>query len=157
MEKILSKQSISPIVSTVLLVGITIALSIMIFLWTRGFVLEQIEKFGQSAEQVCQQLNFDTEIVSIGADFYELYIANRGNIPIYALDIKKIGKGKSEVDRKTIALAEGQSVKESITLKRITYNEIIVIPVILGNVRGKVNKKPYACPQKYGKRLSLPI
>lgn len=152
-----SKRGISPMIATILLIAITFALAIIIFLWARGFILEQVEKFGQNAEQVCDQINFDAEISSIGGNLYSLYITNRGNVPIYALDIKKIGVGKSEVDRRTISLSEAESTKTTITLERLSYDEILIIPVILGNVRGKVNKKPYDCPQAYGKKVSLPL
>lgn len=150
-------KGVSPVIATVLLIAITVTLAIVIFAWARGFITEQIEKFGKSAEQVCEELSFDAEITSAGANIYDFYIANRGNIPIYALDIKKIGPGKSMVDRRTIAITEGQSVKESITLERSIYNKVIIMPVILGNARGTANKKAYACPAQYGKQIELPL
>lgn len=151
------KRGVSPIIATVLLIAITVATAIVIFAWMRGFVAEQIEKFGKSAEQVCEELSFDAEITPAGANLYDFYITNRGNIPIYAIDIKKIGPGKSKIDRRTISIAEGQSVKESITLERSVYNTVLIMPVILGNARGTANKKAYACQQQYGKQITLPL
>src|SRR3989344_7187760 len=100
------KKGVTPIVATVLLIGITITLAIIIFAWARGFIAEQIEKFGKSAEQVCEELSYDADVVPAGANLYDFYITNRGNIPIYAIDIKQIGPGKSQVDRRTITIAE---------------------------------------------------
>ena len=151
------KKGVAPIVATVLLIGITITLAIVVFAWTRGFVAEQIEKFGKSAEQVCDELSYDADIVSTGANLYDFYMTNRGNIPIYAIDIKKIGPGKSQIDRRTISIAAGQSTKESITLERSIYTSVLVMPVILGNARGTANKKAYACPQQYGKQIEVPL
>lgn len=151
------KEGVSPIIATVLLIALTVTLALIIFAWARGFVTEQIEKFGKSAEQVCEELSFDAEIVPAGANLYDFYITNRGNIPIYALDIKKIGPGKSAIDRRSITVTEGQSVKESITLERSVYDKVIIMPVILGNARGTANKKAYACPQQYGKQILLPL
>ncbi|MBS3090317.1 hypothetical protein J4433_00940 [Candidatus Pacearchaeota archaeon] len=151
------KKGVTPIVATVLLIGITITLAIIIFAWARGFIAEQIEKFGKSAEQVCEELSYDADVVPAGANLYDFYITNRGNIPIYAIDIKQIGPGKSQVDRRTITIAEGQSLKETLTLERASYDTIMIMPVILGNARGTANKKAYACPQQYSKQIELPL
>ncbi|MFH0831542.1 MAG: archaellin/type IV pilin N-terminal domain-containing protein [archaeon] len=151
------KRGVTPIIATVLLIGLTVALAIIIFAWTRGFITEQIEKFGKSVDQACEELSYDAEIVPAGANVYDLYLSNRGNIPIYAVDIKKIGPGKSQIDRRTITIAEGQSVKEAITLERSVYDTVLVMPVILGNARGAANKKAYACPQQYSKQIKLPL
>jgi flagellin-like protein len=162
MRKIQSKKNVSPVVATALLIGMTISLAVIVFLWARGFIVEQIEKFGQSAEQVCEELDFKAEIAPAGGavgggNLYDLYITNRGNVPIYAIDIKKIGHGKSEVDRRTISMVEGMSVKESVTIERKSYDQIIILPVLLGNIKGTANKKAYPCPIQYGHTLSLPL
>lgn len=154
----MQKKGVSPVVATVLMISITIVLAIVIFAWARGFITEQVEKFGKSAEQVCEDLSFDAEIVPTTTQLlYDLYISNRGNIPIYAVDIKKLGGGRSAIDRRAVTVTEGQSVKDSISFERSGYNKVIIMPVILGNARGTTNKKAYACPPQYGKQISLPL
>lgn len=153
----MQKKGVSPVVATVLMISITIVLAIVVFTWTRVFIVEQVEKFGKSAEQVCEDLSFDAELVPTTQLLYDLYISNRGNIPIYAIDIKKLRAGKSEIDRRAITVAEGQSVKDSISFERSGYNKVIIMPVILGNTRGTTNKKAYACPLQYGKQIYLPL
>lgn len=151
------RKGVSPVVATVLLISLTIVLALIVYLWAQGLVKEQIEKYGQNAEQVCDQLIFDAEIVHESGNIFDLYLTNQGNVPIYAVDIKKIGKGKSIVDRRTISLSEGGASKEALTLERSSYDAIAVIPVILGSIRGTQNDRPYACPQQYGKQLELPM
>lgn len=152
------KRGVSPVVATVLLLTLTIALGIFVYLWAQGLVKEQIQKYGQNAEQVCEQLNFDVEAYRSTSSFFDLYITNRGNVPIYAIDIKKIGKGKSVGDRRTISLDAGASSKETLTLERSDYSAIVVTPVILGTLRGKQSNVPYSCPPDiYGKKVELPL
>lgn len=150
------KKAISPIVATALLVGMTIVMGMAIFVWARWFIQEQVTKFGQSSEQVCEQLSFDAKLVRIGSNIYDLYFTNSGNVPIHSIDLKKVGKGKSEIDRRDIKVNEGESVKEGVNIDRILYDKITIIPVILGNVRGTTNKKAYPCPKEYGKTVLIP-
>lgn len=151
------KRGVSPVVATVLLISLTIALALLIYIWAHGLLKEQIEKYGQNAEQVCEQLIFDVEVVHESGNIFDLFLTNQGNVPIYAVDIKKIGKGKSVVDRRAISLSEGGSSKEAITLERSSYDAIMVTPVILGSTKGTQNDRPYTCPQQFGKQIQLPL
>lgn len=150
------KRGVSPVIATVLLVLMTIVIAALIFMWARGFVKEQVEKFGKTAQQVCDELEFDVQLAHVSADLYELYIANTGNVPISAVDIKKIGTGKSIVDRRDISLPAGEAKKENINLIG-TFRKVIVIPVLLGTVRGTGSQKAYTCPEQYGKQLNVEL
>lgn len=150
------KKGVSPIVATVLLMTLTIALGALIYIWAQGMMKEQIEKYGKNADQACQDLSWDAEIEHLSANLFDLYITNKGNTPLQAIDVKKIGKGKALIDRRTISLGEGSSTKATLTLERNLYDTIFIIPVIVGNVRGQRDNRQYSCPQQYGKELKLP-
>ncbi len=151
------KRAVSPLIATVLMITLTVAAAVIVYTWAHGLVKEQIEKFGKNAEQVCDQLNFNADVRLVSANLFDLYLINQGNVPIYAVDITKIGKSKSVVDRRVITLSEGSSTKQTLTLERSSYSSILVLPVILGSVRGQQNEKPYACTQQYGQKLDLPL
>lgn len=151
-----NKRGISPLIATVLLVALTITLASLIFFWLRGFIPEQIEKFGQAADESCKLISFSADLSRpTSTDFY-LDVTNTGNIPINEFDIKKYGVGKSNVDRISAGLAMGES--KTIQLSELTddVSSITVIPVLLGTVKGTSNRKSFKCTEDLGKNIDVP-
>src|SRR3989344_3021484 len=87
-----NKKALSPVITTVLLIAMVIILAAIIFLWAKFFLGEIIEKeiggVKKTAERFCPDVNFQASIS--GA---ELSIANRGNVPIYNINLKMKTKG----------------------------------------------------------------
>ncbi|MBI5148697.1 hypothetical protein HZA33_03385 [Candidatus Pacearchaeota archaeon] len=150
-----NKKGVAPVVATVLLVALTIVLAAIIFLWVRGFVSEQILKFGQSAEQVCDEISFDAAITSGEAGGFILDLTNNGQIPINDFDIKKQLDGKSEIERITVGLDKGASQPVNIRFDSGLPTRITVIPVLLGTVKGG-GAKSFKCADSLGKILDVP-
>ena len=137
------KRGISPVVATVLMVLLVVFLAGMVFLWARGFVSEQIEKFGVSVEQQCANIEF-----SATKDVNSLEIVNRGNIDIFHFDIKLVKGGNSEFQRFNFNVDSGDGVKEYVTLKmedNSDPDEIVIYPALLGSVVGKNSNKVFTC------------
>ena len=44
------KRGLSPVIASVLLIALVLVLASIIFMWARGFISEQIEKFGNPVE-----------------------------------------------------------------------------------------------------------
>ena len=127
------KRGISPIIATVLLVAIVIVVILIIFLWTKGFLTESIEKQGRSAEQACSEIKLE---VSCGLGSAQLI--NIGNIDVYQLDLrKKDSSGNSEIQHsdegviiggsKEIALLDSNGDPENCP------ETMEVIPLIIGS------------------------
>ena len=47
MKEGIKKRGLSPVIASVLLILLVLVLASIIFLWARGFIGEQIEKFGE--------------------------------------------------------------------------------------------------------------
>lgn len=142
-EGIKNKYGLSPVIASILMILLVLVLAAMIFLWARGFVGEQIEKFGQPVEELCSSVSFRVEKVGD-----ELEIVNKGNIDIRHLDIKLFKDGSSEISKFDFQVDAGRARREIVNLKMSDNEEpdkIIVYPALVGNVRGKSLNKVFTC------------
>ena len=76
---VLGKKGISPLVATVLLVGLAVAIILIITFWGRNIYEEQAEKSSAlaSSERKCTETSIDVEVISNG-----VRVLNTGGIPI---------------------------------------------------------------------------
>ena len=144
----MKKRGISPVVASVLLVLIVIVLAIIIFLWARGFIKEHVEKFNQPVEMSCESVSFSASISG-----ESLYIINNGNVPIYAIDVKKNRKGGSEVIKEVISLSMGGATNRDIS-PLSDVNSVLVVPILLGKTKSG-NTNEYTCPDANGNKISI--
>ncbi len=145
----MEKKGLSPIIATVLLISLVVVLAAIIFMWARGFISEQIEKAGQSAEAACTGIDFDAEQTPVSSTIIKLNIVNRGNVPIYSFHIEQIKSGgDTEITEfKNAGVPAEGTTEVSVTLDPTT-NEIILYPAILGNIQDSETKSPYTCLEK---------
>ena len=134
-----SRRGLSPVVATSLLIAIALILALIIFLWARSFVGEVIEKEGEPIENSCALVDFEADVMTD-----KVYVVNRGNIPLYGLEIKHVGLGS--VDSKaflesTISNGEDSSLTLSESLE--SGSEVQIIPIIIGESNS--GKKQYSC------------
>jgi len=142
-----SKKGLSPVIATVLLISLGIALSGIVFLWMVGFVSEQIQKQGKPIEQVCKDVSFENEQTynDVGNSI-TLQVTNRGNVHIYGFDIKFIESGESNMKSFTFDVPIGEaSDVQIIPILGENVKEVVLYPMILGSVRGKKLNKPVTC------------
>jgi len=147
-----SKKGVSPVIATVLLISIALILAVIIFLWVRSFVSEKIQKFDEPIENSCEQINFEAEAF---AD--NINIVNRGNVPLYGLEIRKVSAGTIEGAMQFPEFTIGEGESSSITLSDGGIDlgggeELLVVPIILGEAKGF--KKAYTCDEKYGLQIT---
>ena len=143
MEKGVNKRGLSPVIASVLMILLVLVLASIIFLWARGFITEQIEKFGKPVEELCSSVSFEVERVG-----EELEVINRGNVDIRHLDIKLFQGGNSEINKFNLQVDAGKAVKKPITLTMSDGSEpdrVIAYPALVGNVRGKTTNKVFTC------------
>lgn len=124
--KLLGKRAVSPVISTTMLIVIIIVLAIIIYFWGKSFIGEKLEKFGKPIESVCPDVNLRVSI-----EGNRLLLVNRGNVPIYAIGIKEISPGTSDLREKIIDLDKGSSKNETISISPTTES-VVIIPVLLG-------------------------
>lgn len=138
-----SKRGLSPVIASVLMIMLVLVLAAMIFLWARGFISEQIEKFGKPIDSICESVDFRMERVGS-----ELEVLNRGTVDIRHLDIKMLKGGNSEISKFDFQVDAGKAVKKSVTLKMDDGSEpeeITIYPALIGNIRGKSSNKVFTC------------
>ena len=140
----IKKKGVSPIVATILLVAIVIVIGIIIFIWARGFVSERVEKFGRAVELSCEDVVFE-------AGFFTdtIEVINRGNVPIYGFDVKKLGVAEvlvNEYPGTTVSLGGTAEILIGTLDEDIT--ELNIVPIILGETEsGKIAR---TCPDQFG-------
>lgn len=154
-----NKRGLSPIIASVLLIVVVVAIGIIIFLWLRNISGEAYEKFsGTSArnvESVCRDLSFRA-----GYSNGMLSVQNNGNVPIVDFLIKAIKPGTTDsfrLSEKNFAgIAKGESVDVTILDKmNEDYTEIIVIPILLAKGQTSGAQTRYVCDDSIGERKNL--
>jgi len=147
-EKYPDKKGLAPVIASVLLILLVMVLAALIFLWARGFLNEQIEKFGQPINNLCTSVDFEAQIVPSSVGENALEVVNRGNIDIFRLDIKKYKDGNSEMSQFKFNIGAGDSVKQPINLRMKKHGlpeKIEIFPVLVGNIKGKHSNKVFTC------------
>jgi flagellin-like protein len=158
MKKEIKKKGLSPIITTVLLIALTIVIIAIIFLWFKGMVQEGVTKFGKNIQLVCNDVQFDATYES-----GTLNIANNGNIPIYAVDVKMTNSGgyqtKSIKDFTgaaswpSVGLKQGAVFSGNIGGEMNSPTEIEIFPVLIGTSTS--GKKTFTCGGQYGQTITL--
>ena len=155
----MDKRGVSPVIATVLLIGVVIALSVVVFLWFRSFTQETITKFGgQNIQLSCGDVSFDARYSS-----GNLEISDTGNVPIYNFNLQ-INAGGGSYSTQAITdittswpstgLNQGSAYSGDISSAVSGASSIILIPVLRGTTSSG-QEKVYTCGSQYGKTLSL--
>ncbi len=127
MKKNLMKRGISPVIATILLIAMVVAIALIIFLWFKNFQGETITKFGdENIQLACNDVKL--EVRYSGGN---LYIDNLGDVPIYKMNVRTSGTSREEFELNDFdGLAQGKSYVG--TLPSSVNGEITLIPVLLG-------------------------
>jgi flagellin-like protein len=145
-----NKKGISPVIATVLLIAMVVAIGLIVFMWFRGMVIEEGTKFEKNIKLNCPDVNFDASY-SDG----KISILNIGNIPIYKMKLKIFKEGSYETEDLSnwpeLGLNEGGAFTETIEIEGA--NKIILIPVLIGS--SGEGKKTYTCEDQYGYEISI--
>ena len=149
-----SKKGVSPVIATILLIGMVIVIGLIIFLWLRSLTQEAVTKFDKNVELVCGDVQFDA-----GYSGGILTVSNIGNIPIYGIQIK-ISQDKSyeTKDLNTLTgkwpdagLNPGKVFSDDLN---INAESITLIPILIGSSQS--GEKSYACDEsRYGQEIIL--
>jgi flagellin-like protein len=157
MKKVVGKSGLSPVIATVLMILLVLVLAAMIFLWARGFIGEQIEKFGKPIEASCSELNFEVEKVEGTSGLDALEVVNRGDIDIFYLDVKKVSGGNSEMEKFGFPIDAGSSSKGDIDLTMsggVVPEKIIVYPALVGSTGSESSNQVFTCIE-VGKTITI--
>jgi hypothetical protein len=162
-DTLLKKRAISPLVATVLLIGISVAAASLIYLWLQGFILEQTAKNNAPLERSCENLIYSSEITDGGN---LLLINNEGNVPIKEVYVKATNAAGSATYKKSPlkdsllhvpAISPGRIVDLNISdIKSFGATKIEIIPVLYGTGKKSGQLKMGFCPdQKQEKEMEI--
>jgi hypothetical protein len=158
-----NKKAISPLIATVLLVGISVAAASMIYIWMQGFIGEGTIKNGAPIERSCDQLSYTAEISSDQT----LLINNQGNIPIKEFLVKATNADGQIITYEKNPARDSESHIPAIyagTVVKLMISEIYnsgvssieVIPVLYGKGTSSGQPKIAYCPNQK-QEVQLPL
>jgi len=149
-----NKKGVSPVIATILLIGIVIVIALIIFLWLRSLTQEAVTKFDKNVELVCDEVQFDASY-SGGM----LTVSNIGNVPIYGIKIK-ILQDKSFETKNLNTLTEKwpdaglNPGKVFSDILNFEAESVTLTPILIGSAQS--GEKSYACDEsRYGKEIAL--
>ena len=152
------KRGLSPVIATVMLIVLGLALVMIIFAWARSWIGEAIQKdMGNGPEAIetfCKDVGFNAE-AKISEN--KVGVNNIGNVPLYGIEVIKKSSGGAENiggARFGNGLSQGRGEKVDIPLAGIDVNdELIVIPVLAGETNEQ--KKAHICDEEFGKLANI--
>ncbi len=140
------KRGISPVIATILLVVIAIALFGAVYAWITSMQKDAILKFDTGIEQACLDVNFNV-IKQDG----KIQIQNRGEVPLYRVQlfVKESGSldslGTIPPESSSSVIGQGESAEMDYTG---SCEQIKAVPVLLGISKKTGTEKEYVCTQK---------
>lgn len=157
------RKGLSPVIATVLLVGLVVVSGLIIFMWFRGLTQEAITKFDQNIQLICKDVKFDVRYSD-----EKLALSNLGNVPIYGFKVKIQGSGGYETrEINEISGTWRTDVENSGGLKQggaillddvagvIGGAESIVLTPILAGTTQKGAQASFTCEDVYGYQINL--
>lgn len=148
----MKKKGLSPVIATVLLISLVVVLALLVFLWARAFLGEQIEKFhggeNKPIERVCENVDFSVELVYVSEIVTSIEIVNRGNIPINSFDVKLEKGGNSIIENFPFKVGVGGSYSGPFSLATLEIEnpeKLIFYPSLVGKIRDKNKNQPHSC------------
>lgn len=153
-------KGLSPVVATIFLIAITVAIALIVFLWVRGMTQESITKFGnQNIQLVCNQVSFEASYTPATG----LYIRNPGTVPIFGMNVEEVFPGghktmdlRQNPEWPTVGLNEGGIFSDESFQEKLDsgVTQIVLIPVLIGE--SKTGRKTYVCDEKqYGYSITI--
>ena len=145
-----NKRGLSPVIATMLLVGIVIVIAIIVFLWARGITEEAVTKFdGTNIKIVCDEVSFDASLSN-----NNLYLSNTGNVPIYKMKVKIYGEG-GEFSTEFVqngwpssGLNQGGTTVAVISQ---SSTKILLTPILIGH--SESGDVEYSCEERHGREI----
>jgi flagellin-like protein len=158
----MKEKGVSPVIATVLLIGLVIALGLVVFFWFRSFTQEAVTKFGgENIQLVCNNVQFQGSYSSTDGT---IAISNTGNVPIYDFNIEINGAGGAYTTSTIsslistwpkIGINQGGVFSASIASSLPSGStNIVLIPILMGSTSGG-QEQVYTCGSQSQYKISL--
>lgn len=156
----MKKRGLSPVIATVLLISLAIILAVIVFLWARGFIDEQVQKEGEPIANACEKVSFEAEAFPEGNEDL-VFITNQGNVPIYGLSVTLLGAfgdtTENELFESQNVVLQGETgeviLGAGISGSIDIGDELRIVPILLGEVDGVT--KPFICDEEFSQEIEF--
>jgi flagellin-like protein len=151
----MEKKGVSPVIATILLIALVVAMGVLVFMWLDEFIEEPIEKFDRDIKLSCEDIEWTATYSS-----NTLYISNIGTVPIFGATIKLITDAGYEEKNlgselannwPNLGLNKGGIFSEEILFE--DTNEIMIFPILLGS--SDEESKTFECEKEFGIRIII--
>ena len=148
------KKGLSPVVATVLLISIVVAIAVIVFLWFQDFTQEAVTKFdGKNIELVCDDVDFQADY---SGGVLDISNSASKNVPIYDMRLKIFNKGSENTkklsrisdDWPDYGIGPGGVYSERIEGSLSDAESLKLVPILLGN--SESGTKVHVCEEKDG-------
>jgi len=134
-----SKKAVSPVIVTMVLIMLAIILAVIVFVWARGYIGEQISKFNAPIADSCANV-----VMSGVVSGNDVLVTNNGNVPLFKVGIRvKEPSGNSAIEYIKVNLFQGSTLTIT-SSKTLSGNNVDLIPVLLGRTT-KGSAGEYIC------------
>lgn len=159
------KKGLSPVIATALLIIIALILAIIIYVWIKSFIGEQVEKtVGLQPEPIqnfCKDIQFTADVSATSPTILSINVENTGQIPIFSVAVLKSGfaytknAGTASSTGNGVLSGETQEFDLPVT-NSVDYKngEVVVVPVLLGSASDG-STKSYTCDKQYGVKATV--
>jgi len=135
MNKKQNKKALSPIITTILLILVSLVLAGIIFAWAKSFGSEQVAKFDEPIENSCVDVRLQAAITGANS----VSVINQGSIPVYKLRFLIEGDGNSDKEDKEVNIIAGGATSVT-TIANLIGKEVTLMPVLLGTLKDDSTK-----------------
>ncbi len=150
-----NRRGLSPVIATILLVGLVVVSGTIIFTWIRGLTQESVTKFDQNIQLVCGNVEFEATYADGKID-----VSNTGNIPIYDFQVKIYDTSGGYFTKKMKEYSgwpvSGLNVGGAATLDNVgtVPGQVTIIPVLAGTAQSG-SQASFTCDEaQYGRVIS---
>lgn len=154
-----NKKGISPVIATTLLILIAVIIALIIFLWVKAFIGENIQKDVGAGKEVIQnfctddQLKFSANVdLNTATNELEIFVQNSGNVPIQGVQVQVKGfasvkdLGSQDFPSPLTSGADGTITIPSGSVK--SGDKVRIVAVLMGELNDG-SKKKYACVKNF--------
>ena len=132
----MSKRGISPLIATVLLIGFTVILAILVITWVTGVVENTTEETSSSVDAQHKCLNSIGDLVARFTDTagfppYKIDIINEGSTDYETVQIMWSDSGSTNAYTSSITALAGYSSDSSLSDDNV-YDMVTLIPIVDG-------------------------
>ena len=157
MKRIRQKKAVAPVLATLLMIAVAVAMSVIIFMWSQGFLSQTSSSTGsqQGAQNQAAQSSIAIEVASFNGENATIYFRNVGAVSITPALLVAQGitsntgfsgsaTNSSDLTVNSIPIAKGSCGLSTFTLSGLTSGDVVTIKIT--TTAGTFAQQTYTVP-----------